>query len=107
MIYRLWHGWTTPENADAYEAVVRGTVIPGIEAMHISGFRQIDLMRREAGDEVEFVTAMWFDDIASVKAFVADDYEVSHVPEPAQAVLKRFDRRSTHFEVLDRRPQPG
>lgn len=105
MICRLWHGWTTPGNADAYEAVVRGTVIPGIEAMHIPGFLHIDLMRRDAGAEVEFVTAMWFDDIQSVKAFVGDDYEVSHVPEPAQAVLKRFDDRSTHYEVIDRRPQ--
>jgi antibiotic biosynthesis monooxygenase (ABM) superfamily enzyme len=107
MICRLWHGWTTPENANAYEAVVRGTVIPGIEAMRIPGFRHIDLLRRDAGDEVEFVTAMWFDGIDSVKAFVGDDYEVSHVPEPAQAVLKRFDHRSTHYEVLEDRPQPG
>jgi hypothetical protein len=105
MICRLWRGWTTPDNANAYEAVVRGTVIPGIEAMHIPGFHHIDLMRRDTGGEVEFVTAMWFDSIDSVKAFVGDDYEVSHVPEPAQAVLKRFDDRSTHYEVLDRRPQ--
>src|SRR5262249_44408168 len=103
MICRLWHGWTTPENANAYESAVRGTVIPRIEAMHISGFQHIDLMRREAGDEVEFVTEMSFESIESVKAFVGDDYEVSHVPEPAQAVLKRFDQRSQHYEVLDRR----
>jgi hypothetical protein len=107
MICRLWHGWTTPENADAYEAVVRGTVIPGIEAMHIPGFLHIDLMRRDVDDEVDFVTAMWFDDLESVKAFVGDDHELSHVPKPARAVLKRFDHRSAHYEVLDRRPQPG
>jgi len=32
MICRLWRGWTSPENADAYERIVRGEVIPGIEA---------------------------------------------------------------------------
>ncbi len=105
MICRIWRGWTTPANADAYESVVRGEVIPGIEARHIAGFRHIDLMRRDLGDEVEFVTLMWFDDIDSVKAFVGDDYEVSHVPAAAQAVLARFDERSSHYEVLDRRPQ--
>ena len=28
MICRLWRGWTTPENADAYERIVRTEVIP-------------------------------------------------------------------------------
>lgn len=41
MICRLWRGWTTPENADAYERIVRGEVIPGIEARKIPGFRHI------------------------------------------------------------------
>lgn len=106
-VCRLWRGWTTPANADAYEAVVRGKVIPGIEARAIPGFRHIDLMRREAGGEVEFQTLMWFDDIASIIAFMGDDYTASHVPDTAQAVLSRFDQRASHYEVLDRRDQPA
>jgi antibiotic biosynthesis monooxygenase (ABM) superfamily enzyme len=105
MICRVWRGWTTPENAKAYEAVVRGQVIPGIEARRIPGFRAIDLMRRDAGGEVEFSTLMWFDDIQAVKGFMGEDYEVSHVPAAAQAVLARFDARAVHYEVLDRRAQ--
>ena len=35
------------------------------------------------------------------------DYAVSHVPAQAQAVLKRFDERAAHFEVIDRREQLG
>ena len=50
-VCRLWRGWTTPDNADAYEHVVRGEVIPGIEAREIPGFRHIDLMRRDLGDD--------------------------------------------------------
>ncbi len=105
MICRVWHGWATPENADAYEAVVRGEVIPGIEARRIAGFRHIDLMRREQDDEVEFVTMMWFDDLESIRAFTGEDYAVSHVPAAAQAVLARYDQRSQHYTVIDRRPQ--
>ena len=105
MICRLWRGWTTPDNADAYERIVRGEVIPGIEARRIPGFRHIDLMRREDGGEVEFVTLMWFDNMDSIKAFVGDDHEVAHVPDAARAVLARFDARAAHFEVLDRREQ--
>ena len=106
-ICRLWRGWTTPENADAYERVVRGEVIPGIEARKIAGFRHIDLMRRDLGDEIEFQTLMWFESLDSIVSFMGDDYAVSHVPPQAQAVLKRFDERATHFEVIDRREQLG
>ena len=105
MICRLWRGWTTPDNAGPYERIVRGEVIPGIEARKIPGFRHIDLMRRDLGDEVEFQTLMWFDSLDSIVAFMGEDYAVSHVPAAAQAVLKRFDERAAHFEVIDRRPQ--
>ncbi len=106
MVCRIWHGVATPELADAYEAIVRGQVIPGIEAMQIPGFRHIDLLRRERADDVEFMTIMWLDDLDAIRAFVGEDYAVSHVPPAARAVLKQFDERATHFTVLDRRPQP-
>ena len=104
-ICRQWRGWTTAENAESYERIVREKVIPGIEARRIPGFRHIDLMRRDAGDEVEFQTLMWFDSLDAIKAFVGDDYAVSHVPEAARAVLKRFEERAVHYEVIDRREQ--
>ena len=105
MICRLWRGWTTPENADDYERIVRGEVIPGIEARNIEGFRHIDIMKRDLGGEVEFQTLMWFDGLDAIRAFMGEDYSVSHVPEHARAVLSRFDERAAHFEVLDRRAQ--
>lgn len=105
MICRLWRGWTTTENAGAYERIVRGEVIPGIEARKIPGFRHIDLMKRNLGDEVEFQTLMWFDSLDAIKAFMGEDYSISHVPAAAQAVLKRLDERAAHYEVIDRREQ--
>ena len=105
LICRTWHGWTTTENAPLYEEIVRGEVIPAIEARRIPGFLSIDLVRRPVPEGFEFATIMWFSDIDSVKAFVGEDYEVAHVPEHAQEVLSHFDTRSTHFEVLDRREQ--
>ena len=105
MICRLWRGWTTPDKAEAYERIVRGEVIPDIDAKRIPGFRHIDLMRRDLGSEVEFQTLMWFDDIAAIKALTGEDYSVSHVPPAARALLSRFDERAAHFEVLDRRAQ--
>ena len=105
VICRIWRGWTTTDNAPAYEAIVRGEVIPPIEARGIHGFLSIDLLRRAVPDGVEFATIMWFADLDAVRAFVADDYEMAHVPERARAVLSRFDERSAHYELLDRREQ--
>jgi antibiotic biosynthesis monooxygenase (ABM) superfamily enzyme len=105
VICRLWRGWTTPENAAAYERIVRGEVIPGIEARRIPGFEHIDLMRRELDGEVEFQTLMWFDSLDAIKAFMGEDYGVSHVPPQARVVLERFDARAAHYEVIDRRRQ--
>ena len=84
---------------------MRGEVIPAIEARRIPGFLSIDLMRRTVDDGVEFATIMWFESVDAVKAFVGEDYEVAHVPDRARAVLSRFDERSAHYEVLDRRAQ--
>lgn len=105
MICRLWRGWTTPENSDVYEHIVRTEVIPGIEARRIPGFRHIDLMKCERGSEVEFQTLMWFENLEAIRAFVGDNYIVSHVPPQARAVLERFDEDARHYEVIDRREQ--
>ena len=105
MICRVWHGWATRQNAAAYERIVRGEVIPAIEARNIPGFRHIDLLRRENGDEVEFTTMMWFDSLDSVRDFMGEDYSVSHVPSAARVVLSRFDERASHYQVVERRPQ--
>ncbi len=105
MICRFWRGWTTRESQAAYEELLRGTVIPSIEARNIEGFRHIDMMRRDLEDEVEFATMMWFDDMDAVRAFVGADHEVAHVPAAARAMLSRFDERALHYEVFDRREQ--
>jgi antibiotic biosynthesis monooxygenase (ABM) superfamily enzyme len=105
MICRLWRGWTSSEDAAAYEDLLRSTIVPSIEARAVAGFRHIDMMRRTVGEEVEFATIMWFDDLASIKGFVGEDAEAAHVPAAARAVLARFDGRALHYEVFDRREQ--
>jgi len=106
MICRLWRGRATAENAGRYEAIVRGEVIPGIEARRIPGFLSIDLMRRYLPDGgSEFTTLMWFDRLDSVRAFMGEDHERSHVPAAARAVLSSFDERAEHHEVIERRDQ--
>ena len=102
MIGRIWHGYTTPENANSYEELLRNEIFVGIRGRNINGFREIQLFRRDLNNEVEFITVMWFDSIEAIRAFAGDDYEAAVVPPKARAVLSRFDERSQHYEVRER-----
>ena len=112
MIVRIWHGWTTPANADAYEHLLREEILVGIENRQIAGFHGIQLLRRDVGgggegEEVEFMTIMRFDDLAAVAAFAGPDYEQAVVPPPARKLLARVDERSAHYEVRAERGGTG
>jgi heme-degrading monooxygenase HmoA len=103
MIGRIWHGWTTPENADKYEQLLKTEIFSGIADKKISGFKGIQLFRRPLDDEeVEFITIMWFDSLNDVKKFVGEDYERAYVPQKARDILSRFDARSQHYEIRER-----
>jgi heme-degrading monooxygenase HmoA len=101
MISRVWHGWTSPAKAEAYESLLKSEIFVGIRNRHIAGYRGIQLFRRALGDEVEFVTVMWFDSMEAVRAFAGEDYEAAVVPPQARALLSRFDERSQHYEVRE------
>ena len=100
MISRIWSGWTTPQNADAYERLLLGTVVPGIAARGIPGFRGMYVQRRVDGQEVEFVTTMLFETMEAVRAFAGPSHETSVVPDAARRLLSRFDARARHYDVL-------
>ncbi len=99
MISRIWHGWTRPEQADAYETLLKQEIFVGIEGRNIHGFRSIQLLRRNLPAEVEFVTIMEFETLDAVRVFAGEEYELAVVPPKARALLSRFDERSQHYEV--------
>ena len=100
MIARIWRGWTTPANADAYQRIVSQEVLPGIARRDLDGYHGAYLLRRDLEGEVEFATIMLFDSLEQVQAFAGEDYEAAYVPPRAQAVLARFDERSAHYETV-------
>jgi hypothetical protein len=103
----MWHGWTSFENADRYEDLIRSTIFPGIVDRRIPGFEHIELYRRNLDNEVEFITVMWFTSLDAIKAFAGTDWEVSVVPPAARAVLSRFDDKAQHYEVRVERSATG
>jgi antibiotic biosynthesis monooxygenase (ABM) superfamily enzyme len=106
VVIRIWRGWTTREQADTYEQLLRQEIIPGIEARDVPGFLGITLARRPLGAETEFVTLMRFASLDAVRSFAGDDYERAYVPDAARSVLERFEERSSHYEVVDDRAAP-
>lgn len=104
MIVRIWHGYTSFSNADAYEALLQDEVIPGIEGKRIPGYQGIDVLRRKRDADVEFVTMMTFDRLDDVRNFQGEDFEQAYVPEAAQRLLSHWDAVSTHYELRHRVP---
>src|SRR5258708_40198978 len=67
MIARLWRGWTSIENAEAYEKLLREQVLPGLR--QIDGYRGGYILRPEGNDEVEFVVMYLFESLEAMLAF--------------------------------------
>jgi heme-degrading monooxygenase HmoA len=97
MIARIWHGYTKPEHADAYEAMLKPELLPGISK--VKGFRGSYLMRREAGAEVEFITIILWDSLEAIRAVAGPDYEKAVIPEERRKYLARYDAKAAHYEV--------
>jgi len=102
-IKRVWHGWTTLENADKYQSILQNVVIPGIEAKNIAGLIKFEVLRFAHEDEVEFVTMMTFEALDNVIALQGEDYKKAYIPAAVQAVLKRWDIESPHYDLVETR----
>ncbi|MFX1323062.1 MAG: hypothetical protein ACFFAQ_15610 [Promethearchaeota archaeon] len=67
MIARIWHGWTSFENANIYENLLINEIFPSIENRNIIGYQKISLLKRSLQNEVEFITIMIFDNLSAIK----------------------------------------
>ena len=99
MISRIWHGWTDPANADAYEEMLRSAVLPGISE-RVNGYLGVYLLRRDHEQEVEFVTVTMFASFDAVRSFAGDDYDAPVIEPEAAKLLSRFDDRVAHYETV-------
>ena len=100
MICRMWRGWTKPENADDYEAYLRDELFPRLSReLSDQGYRGFHILRLPRGDEVQFVTLVWFTSVDVVKAFAGEDYERASISETAARLLSEYADRCDHFEL--------
>jgi antibiotic biosynthesis monooxygenase (ABM) superfamily enzyme len=99
MIVRIWHGWTNPADANAYEQMLRDEIFPSIASRNIKGYRGAELFINDGTDEVEFVTLLRFDSMDAVKEFAGVDESKPVIFPKAEVLLTRMDRRSRHYRV--------
>ena len=99
MICRIWNGWTTQENADIYETMLKEEIFESIGERNLSGYERIQLFRHDGETEVQFITIMYFKTLDGIRQFAGEDYTLAVVPQKARDVLSRFDERVRIFEV--------
>ena len=99
MIARIWHGWAKPENAKAYEDMLRDEIFPGIARRKIKGYRGAELFIHDGRNETEFVTLLRFDSMEAVKEFAGEDERKPVIYPKAEALLTRMDERSRHYRI--------
>jgi heme-degrading monooxygenase HmoA len=97
MIARHWRGWTKLGDAEAYEKLLKRTVLPGLRA--IEGYRGGYVLRNDGREEAEFVVVNFFDSLDAVKRFAGPDYAVAVFEPDAKKLLSRIEPIAMHYEV--------
>ena len=97
MIARVWRGWTTLENGDAYERLLREHILPGIH--RVEGYRGAYILRDDASGEAAFVVMTMFESLDAVRGFAGENYATPVIEPEAQALLSRYEPTAFHYEV--------
>jgi heme-degrading monooxygenase HmoA len=104
MVARVWRGCTKPEHADAYESMLKPELLPGISK--IAGYKGSYLLRRAAGDEVEFITMIVWESLDAIRAVAGPDLEKAVIPEERRKYLSRYDEKAAHYDIVAEHGSP-
>jgi hypothetical protein len=100
MVCRVWRGWTTVGDAERYDDYLQKELFPRLsQELHSQGYRGYQLLRITRGEEIEFMTMLWFESLENVRSFAGENYEIPVISQKARALLKRFADRADHYEV--------
>lgn len=101
MIARIWQGRTRPGMGKAYYDYLKQTGLK--EYRKTEGFREVLVLRREIGDETEYLLVTLWDSMEAIRKFAG--------PDPERAVYYPEDSRYfpeqemgpdvKHYDVLE------
>ncbi len=100
MVCRVWRGWTTTGHAQNYDDYLQKELFPRLSLeLRSHGYRGYQLLRLARGEEVEFMTMLWFESIENVRLFAGENYETPVISQKARTLLMRFADRADHYEL--------
>ena len=100
MVCRIWHGWTSLVNAEAYDSYLKNELFPRMKRdLEFGGYRGFHVLRVSRGEEVEFVTMVWFESLATVQSFAGENYETAVISDKARKLLSHHDIRAEHYQL--------
>jgi heme-degrading monooxygenase HmoA len=99
VIARIWRGWTSAENADAYVDYLMRTGMK--EYRETPGNRAAYILRREDGNRTEFVTLSFWDSPDAVKGFAGEDVDRAVYYPEDDAYLVDREETVSHHEVIE------
>jgi heme-degrading monooxygenase HmoA len=97
MIARMWSARATPQNWPAYEEHFTKNVLP--ELRGVDGYVSSNLLKRDAGREIEITVITFWRSLETIDAFAQPDREAAVVAPNAAALLLDFDRRVRHYDL--------
>lgn len=100
MVCRVWRGWTTVGHAQSYDDYLQKELFPRLDReLGSRGYRGYQLLRIARGEEVEFMTMLWFESIENVRSFAGENYEIPVISEKAKSLLAHFADRADHYQL--------
>jgi heme-degrading monooxygenase HmoA len=98
MIARIWRGVVRSRDADEYAQYIRDTGFA--EYGRTDGNRGAWMLRRDEGDETEFITLSMWESRDAIKAFAGEDIEAAVLyPEDEKYLVA--ESTIAHYEVVD------
>lgn len=99
MISRQWRGLAHSNQAQKYVTHLRKETFPALR--ELAGFVDASILSRPLGGGVEFLVMTRWESLDAIARFAGPDIEVAVVPAEVAAMMIDYDRRATHFEVVE------
>ena len=99
MIARHWRGYARADRASDYEAHLREATLPALT--RIEGFVDASILKRPAGNAVEFLVVTRWRTMEAIRQFAGTDVDAAVVPAEVADMMIDYDRRVAHYEVLE------
>lgn len=101
MTARIWTGTVRRADADVYADYIRDT---GFAAYgETAGNRGAWMLRRDEGEQTEFMTLSMWESVDAIRAFAGDDIEAAVLYPEDERYLVDGVSKVTHYEVVDQR----